>query len=213
VRVRIVLCLALLIVAGAFALEMSRRAPRTAGSDHTASPVFSATVPEGGVLCQREVSLPPDAGKAQILIGTYGHPAPALRFSFIAATGIRVAEGRLPAGARGGRVAIPLERLSRAPGVSACLRVGRPYGIALGGEQGPVNPSSETVNGQPQPGRISLLYYRSGAESWWQLLPVLSERFGLGKASFFGDWTLALAAILLVAVWVGTVRLLLRELT
>ena len=39
-----------------------------------------------------------------------------------------------------------------------------------------------------------------------------THRFGLGKASFFGDWTLPAVALLLLGVWVGTVRLLLREL-
>jgi hypothetical protein len=42
---------------------------------------------------------------------------------------------------------------------------------------------------------------------------VLTRRFGLGKASFFGDWTLPVAALLLLGVWVATVRLLARELT
>jgi hypothetical protein len=69
------------------------------------------------------------------------------------------------------------------------------------------------VDGSQQPGRISLLYLRAGSETWWQLLPTLARRFGLGKASFFGAWTLPLAALLLLGVWVSAVRLLLRELT
>jgi hypothetical protein len=76
-----------------------------------------------------------------------------------------------------------------------------------------VSPIAEVVDGSQQPGRISLLYLRAGSESWWQLLPTLSRRFGLGKASFFGAWTLPLAALLLLGVWVSAVRLLLRELT
>ena len=57
------------------------------------------------------------------------------------------------------------------------------------------------------------MYLRPGSESWWQLLGVLDERFGFGKATFFGDWTLPVAALLLLGVWVATVRLLIRELT
>jgi len=83
----------------------------------------------------------------------------------------------------------------------------------LGGNVYTAGPGSEQVAGVPQPGRISVVYLRPGSESWWQLLPTLSQRFGLGKASFFGDWTLATVALLLLGVWVGTVRLLRRELT
>jgi hypothetical protein len=83
--------------------------------------------------------------------------------------------------------------------------------VVLGGENGPGG--TEVVNGQRQPGDISLLYTRQGSESWWQLLPTLVTRFGVGKASFFGDWTLPVIAFLLLAVWAAVVRLLLRELT
>jgi hypothetical protein len=96
---------------------------------------------------------------------------------------------------------------------SVCLHVGGSHKVVLGGEGGPVNPTSEVVDKTPQPGRISLIYLRHGSESWWQLLGVLSQRFGLGKASFFGGWTLAFCVLLLLGVWVGTIRLLLRELT
>jgi hypothetical protein len=208
-----VLGAALLVVVGALVLDMSASAPRTAGSDHTATPVFSATIPAGGRLCQGHVSLPDDAARVQFLIGTYGHPVPALRLSFIDAGGNPVAEGHLSAGAREGVLTIPIDHVRRAPATAACLRVGGAYNVVLGGENGPVTPGSAVVDGNPQPGRIGLLYFRSGSESWWQLLPELSRRFGLGKASFFGDWTLLLATVLLLAVWVGAVRLLVRELT
>jgi hypothetical protein len=208
-----VLGAALLVVAGTLALDMSGRAPRTAGSDHTATPVFSATVPAGGRLCQGHVSLPDDAARVQFLLGTYGHPVPDLKLSFIDAGGNPVAEAHLPAGAREGLLTIPIDRVRRAPATAACLRVGGMYNVVLGGESGPVNPGSAVVDGHPQPGRIGLFYFRSGSESWWQLLPELGRRFGIGKASFFGDWTLLLATLALLAVWVGAVRLLVRELT
>jgi hypothetical protein len=35
----------------------------------------------------------------------------------------------------------------------------------------------------------------------------------LGKASFLGEWTLPVLAVLLLGVWIATVRLLARELT
>ena len=99
------------------------------------------------------------------------------------------------------------ERPARVPGV------GGSSPVVIGGEAGPVDPSAELIDGRQQPGRISLSYLRRGSESWWQLLPTLSHRFGLGKASLVGDWTLPVAALLLLGVWAAAVRLLIRELT
>jgi hypothetical protein len=214
VPLRVLLGVALLLVAGALALDMSGRAPRSAGSDHVGPLVFSAAVPGGGVLCQPVQGLPGDAARAQLLIGTYGHPVPSLQVRFLDAAGADVAMGQLPSGAHEGPVWIPLRRRPRSPSATnVCLRVGGATTVVLGGEGGPITSNSELVNGHRQPGRISLIYIRRGDESWWQLLPTLARRFGLGKASFFGEWTLPLLALLLLCVWVATARLLTRELT
>ncbi len=214
-RVRVVVCVALILVGGTLLLDMSGSAPRLAGSNHTSTPVFAATVPGGGELCQSGPRLAADASRAQLLIGTYGRPVPALGLRFLDSSGTQVAAGRLRAGAAGeGLVTIPLDHTRRAPSATTfCLRVGGGSSVVLGGEAGPVNTDSELVDGKPQGGRVGLLYLRSGSESWWQLLPVLDERIGLGKSPWFGDWTLPVLALLLLGVWVGTLRLLLRELT
>jgi hypothetical protein len=214
VRVRVVLGVALLLVAGGLALDMSGRAQRGAGSNHISPAVFSASVPTGGLVCQPVTSLPSDAARVQLLIGTYGHAVPDLEMRFLGARNTEVAVGHLPAGAREGLVTLPLIHLRAAPAPErACLRVAGTSPVVLGGEAGPVDPGAESINGRQQPGRVSLLYLRSGKESWWQLLPTLAHRFGLGKASLFGDWTLSVVALLLLGVWVGAVRLLVRELT
>jgi hypothetical protein len=212
VRVRVVVALALLLVAGGFILDMSGRAPRTAGSDHVSPAVFAATVPGGGTVCQPASALPADAASVQLLIGTYGQPVPALSISFLGQGGQALGGGSLT-GAHEGLVTIPLSA-RRAAGASTrvCLHVGGRHPVVIGGESGPLNPISEQVNGVQQSGRISLLYFRAGKESWWQLLGTLDTRFGVGKASFFGDWTLPAAALLLLGAWVATVRLLAREL-
>jgi hypothetical protein len=212
---RLALGLALALVLAVLALEMSGSAPRSAGSDHNNPAVFAATVPGGGTLCQPIVPLPGDVARAQLLIGTYGHPVPALALTFSGAGGV-VASGLRPAGGREGTVLIPVHRLSGKGAVavasSFCLHVGGHSTVALGGEGGPIGASSELVDGVAQGGRVSLLYLRAGSESWWQLLPSLDHRFGLGKASFFGDWTLPVLALLLLGVWIAAVRLLLRTL-
>jgi hypothetical protein len=213
VRVRVVLGVALLLAAGALVLDMSGSSRRTAGSNHINPTVFSATVPPGGVVCQ-PAFLPGDAASVQILIGTFGHAVPPLQLQFVDSAGQAVASGTAPPGARQGTLTIPLRRVQGAPAAkSACLHFGGTSPVAVGGEAGPIHFGSELVDGRPQPGVISLFYLRRGSESWWQLLPALTRRFGLGKASFLGTWTLPVIAALLFALWVATTRLLVRELT
>ena len=207
---RVALGLALLAVLAVLVLDMSGSAPRGAGSDHISPVVFAATVPGGGSVCQPIAPLPSDARRVQLLIGTYGRPVPELGVTFGGAGGAVIAQGTLPAGGKEGTVTLPIHRVARGEAASFCLHVGGRSTVVLGGEGGPIGATSELVNGQAQSGRVSLLYLRGGSESWWELLPSLDHRFGLGKASLFGDWTLPAMALLLLGVWVCAVRLLWR---
>jgi hypothetical protein len=215
VRVRVALGVALALVAGALILDMFGRAPRIAGTDHTNPVGFVATVPSGGTVCQPGMLLAPDTGSIEVLIGTYGQVVPALEASFRGVGDGTLATGRLAGGAHEGYVRIPLRY---SPGTAApgtlCIRVGkvvRP--VVFGGDVFTPGPVSEQVAGKPQGGRIDVVYLRPGRESWWQILGPLDERFGFGKASFFGDWTLPVVALLLLGTWIAVVRLLARELT
>jgi hypothetical protein len=213
VRVRIVLVIGVLLVVGALAVDMSRAAPRTAGSDHTSMTTFSASVPGGGRLCQIAPRLSPEASSAQVVIGTFSRQVPALTLHFVGAADSEVGAGYRQAGGREGLVTIPFTR--RAPArdaKSVCLVVGGNTGVVLSGERGKIGRPSEVVNGRRQGGRISILYLRPGEQSWWELLGVLDHRFGLGKASLFGDWTLPAAALAMLALWLAAIRLLAREL-
>jgi hypothetical protein len=213
VRVRVVLAVALVLALGAVVVDMSGSAPRTAGSNHISAAVFAATVPPRGELCEPVLPPPSDAARVQLLIGTFGHPVPALDLRYLDASGTTVAHGHLVAGAVEGVVTLPLSQARGAGGATrACLRVQGSSKTALGGEGGPASSDSEIVDGVPQGGLVSLVYLRSGSESWWQLLPTLGHRFGLGKASFFGEWTLPVLVLALAGVWFGATRLLLREL-
>lgn len=212
-RLRVALSVAVIVVAGTLVLELSGSARRGAGSDHVSTAVFSAAVPGGGTLCQPVPALPAGAAAVQLLIGTYGRPVPALATRFRTRSGVTIAEGTFRGGTHEGVVTIPLKRVHAGESAEACLHVGGAGNYVLGGEGDVPNASSEVVNGKHEPGRIGLSYLRGGRESWWQLLSVVSTRFGLGKASFMGSWTLLVLAILFVAMWVGAIRLLVRELT
>ncbi len=210
---RLVLGVAFLLAAGALVLDMSGRAPRIAGTDHISPAAFSATLPHGGTLCQPAMVLPGDAQRMEMLVGTYGAPVPAITADFVAGDGATIASGRLARGAGEGYVQIPFHYPHGATAEgSLCLHIGGRGKVVLGGEPsgGAV---AERIDGTPQPGRIDVVYLRPGRESWWQLLGTLQQRFGLGKASFFGDWTLPVAALALIGVWIAAGRLLARELT
>jgi hypothetical protein len=233
---RIVLGLAVLLAAGALALDMSGRAPRIAGTDHVSPAAFSATVPRGGKLCQPSMTLPDDAQRVEVLIGTYGTPVPALAVGFIGENGQTAATGLLPEGAREGYVGVPLH-YPHGPTVNGtlCIHVGpgargpkhvaanaghgagsaghSPGNVVLGGEVFTPSPLTERIGGRPEAGRIDVVYLRPGRESWWQLLGALDQRIGLGKASFFGDWTLPVLALALLGIWIAALRLLAKELT
>ena len=179
----------LAVVVG-LAVDMSRSAARTAGSDRVSPQQFSAIVPGGGVVCQPIQGLPYDAARARILIGTYGRALPPVGLRFLDASGATVATSFV-AGGRQGYVTFPLTRVPGAGAATkACLHVGGGYHDAIGGNGAGLDAGSELVDGRPQPARITIFYVRRGSESWWQLLPVLDLRFGLAKAPWFGRWTL-----------------------
>ena len=201
----------LLLIAALFVLEMSGSAPRMAGSDRIADPVFAATVPGGGVLCQAVQPPPSDTARVQLLAASNGHPLPPLQFRFLSAAGQDVADGDVAVPGPQSRVTIALTRRGDWASITrACLHVGGRTPVMIGGEQTPAG--TVVVDGKHQPAVLGLVYLRRGSESWWQLLPTLARRFGLGKASLFGTWTLPVLALGFVALSAATIRLLWREL-
>ena len=210
---RVTLGVALVLVVGALVVELSGQARRISVTDHINPVGFVAAVGGGQELCQAAMLLPSDTQAMEVLIGTYGRPVPALRMRFLV-NGRQIASGRLPAGAKQGDVLLPI---SHPHGASAagtlCVHIAGSSKTVLGGDVFAPGSLSEEINGKPQAGRIAVTFLRGPNESWWHLLPMLSRRFGLGKSPIFGDWTLPIAALALLGVWIGAVRLLVRELT
>lgn len=211
-RLRVALAAALLCVIGALALDMSGSAPRLSGTNHVNPLAFVVTVPPGGRLCQPAVALPPDTGSVKLLIASYGRPLPTISALLTGEDGERLASGELARGRKQGYVTIPLEPVrQRVRAGTLCIRFGGTSKLAFGGVGEPENAASVRVNGHIAEAKVSLYYLRPGSESWWELLPTLAQRFGFGKAAFFGSWTLPLVAFLLLATWVATIRLLVKE--
>jgi hypothetical protein len=214
-RVRVAIGLAVLATAVGLVIDMSGSTRRTAGDDGMTRVGFFDTVPAGGQLCQASMVLPDDAASINVLIGTFGYPVPPIAVAFKNQAGRTVATGSLRAGVRVNPFgnSIPL-RYPHGASVAGtlCLHPGGRHTIAFAGESLPNPQALATVNGTPQPGRVSVTYWRRGRESWWQLLGTLDQRFGLGKSTIFGDWTLPLLALAVLALWIAAVRFMVREL-
>jgi hypothetical protein len=213
-RVRIVLGLGLLLVAAYLGRELSSNVPAVAGSNRVAPAVFAAVVPPAGVLCQPSAPLPDDAAGALLTIGTYGRPVPVASLRFLSPAGAVAAFGRTGPGAREGQITIPLERPGGAPPASElCLSFGPATRVAVAGAGVPAGTGSAEINRHAAAAVVSVTYYRRGGRTWWSQLSVLAQRFGRGKAAFFGAWTLPACALVLLGLWALSVRLLGRELT
>lgn len=218
-RVRIALGLAIVATLVGLAVNMSGSAPRLAGDDHVRWPaiLLGDAVNGGGRVCVTGLILPDDAERMVMTIGNVvAAPFPLARITArFSAAGRTVTSGVLRVGATPGEfVSIPLRYPHGASVVGTlCLHVGGHRALHFGGEPVPIAAQSgTTVDGVAQTARPSILYYRPGSESWWQLLGALDFRFGLGKSPIFGDWTLPLLVLAMAALGLGVVRLLVREL-
>lgn len=210
---RAVIVAGVLLIIGTLALDMSGSAPRLAGSNGIRVEVFSTVAPGGATVCEVVGALPRGTGGAKLLIGTYNRPLPLVRIRFLDASGSAVALGDVRGG-RQGYVSIPLRRRGAFSAAKrACVRIGGHFGIALGGIRAASKPVDEVIDGSPAPGLFSIYYLRADSQTWWQFLPLLDLRFGLGKAPFFSRWALPVVAGLALLVCAGAIALLWRELT
>ena len=192
-RVRIALVLAFVATATGLVIDMSGSAPRLAGGDTCAGRrgVRGHPVAAGG---ERPVHRRHGAARRRGADGDddrepTGTPLPRIAVDFTP-TGRRGASGVLARGAgEGAEVSVPLALPARAerPG-TLCLHIGGHHPLVVRW----MRLGRRRDDGRRAGGRqaVVILYYRPGSESWWQLLGALDLRFGLGKSTIFGDWTL-----------------------
>jgi hypothetical protein len=196
VSVRVVLAAGFALLLVALAVTLAQSAPRSAGSNLV--PELQQVVELRGPdrRCQGGEVVPAETGALRLLIGTYGRPAPALRVVIRRPGGRTVTTGALPAGGPEGHVDVPLGEVDRMqPGLRVCLFVGGPGRTVLYGAAD----------------RLRFEYLRPAGESWIELLPTIAHRFALGRWNPLGSLLLPALALLLVAAWAGTARLVLRE--
>jgi hypothetical protein len=220
-RVRIALVLAFLATATGLVIDMSGSAPRLAGDDHVRwpAPALVATVTGGQTICTSGLVVPGDAARMVMTIGattgagTSLGTLPRIGIDFTGEDGRRISTSVLRAGAASGEdVSLPLRYPHGGDSAGTlCLRFGGRHSdrYVFGGAE-PL--SGTTIDGVAQPVRVSILFYRPGSESWWSLLGALDLRLGLGKSPMFGDWTLPVLVLAMLALWFAVGRLLWREL-
>jgi hypothetical protein len=206
-RVRVLVGAALALVLAAVAVALSESKERLAGTNDLRAAEFVATLPAGARACQAGEFVPGDGARLRLLVGTYERPVPPLEVEIRSPAGSRL-RGKLPGGAREGYVEVPLERTTTpVSGATVCVRNGGDHRIVIAGFRTSRRVVA-VVGGRRARGNMRFEYMRPGRESWWALAPTVAHRFGLGKAGFMGDWTLAAAAVLLLLAWIAAIRLL-----
>jgi hypothetical protein len=212
VRVRIVLGVVLALVGVAVVVTLSQRGERLAGTSFVPQGAYTVVLPPHATACQRGTLLADDSAAAELLVGTYGRPRPVLTVTFADAQGRVIARGQTPAQDGQGVVTADLagDPIEGARSTTACVRNGGAWQVALAGRVADPSTAARIDDG-PTGGVAGFRYLREGRESWWSLAPVVAQRFGLGKASALGTWTLPLVALALMGLWITAARLLLRE--
>jgi hypothetical protein len=211
-RVRVVLGVALALVAVGLVAVLSQRGERMAGTSFVPNRTFAVELPPHGRACQPGTHLADDSAAAVVLVGSFGRPVPALTLTFTEPGGRLVARGSVAGGGPEGERTVPFERVVEGgrEGVIACVRNHGDVRVALGGDTA-APPTAARVGGAVTQGAVGFRYLRVGDESWSAIAPVVAQRFGLGKSALFGTWTLPVLALALIALWFATLRLLGRE--
>ncbi len=207
VRIATIASLAVLLLAAIAVLL--QRAPRRSGTNLAPVAAVSVPIPARGELCQPDEVVPADTAGVRVLASATG-PTGALYARVLTPAGAAISTGSLAPGWRPGSVTVPVRELrSSRAGLTVCLRNGATTSVLLGGSL-PEPPYVLTIDGAQQSGRIQIDYMRPGTDSWLGLLPALSHRFSLGRASFTSFLAPFAVLALMLAVIALTVRVVLR---
>jgi hypothetical protein len=192
--------IALLAVAAAVVLAESK--PRPAGSNYVPLQGPAVELQGRDEHCQEEGLVPADAAVMRFVTGTGFRPTPRIRVTMSTREGALLSAGTLPAGQSQGPVSVPLDRPieETAGGIVACVATGPGAG-----------PGRATVL-YGIPGRVRFEWLRQGEESWFELLPTVAHRFGLGKGLWIGHWLFPLTVLVALGCWALGLRVLSREL-
>jgi hypothetical protein len=199
VRVKAVLAAGLLVVVVALVVVLLDSKTRQAGSNYVAEAGPTVTLGRQDRHCEFEQVVPKDAAGLRVLLGTFERPSPPLEVSITTAGG-EISNGRLAGGGPDGEVVVPIERVRNLnPNATVCIKA-----EGLSAKRRLVLYGNGT--------RVRFEWVRPGRERWFDVLPTVAHRFGLGKPFVSGGWVLVAAGLLLAAAWALALRLATREL-
>src|SRR5215213_7380352 len=135
-RVKVVIAAGIALVAGLVLVLLLLPGERRAGSNYV--PEFGPAAQLRGAAshCEHGQLIPADSGALNLLVGTYGRPAPRIDVMVtVPGRGGVVTRGSLPAGHKQGRVVVPVERVDQpVNGADVCIRTGPGARTILYGE-------------------------------------------------------------------------------
>jgi hypothetical protein len=157
--------------------------------------------------------VPADTAAVAYIMRNDGRPASDLRVGIADESGPVTGGRRKGAYSRDDQVAVRLDSVVEAgiEDASVCLENrGRETLRVAGVFTGPQE-NVASVDVVPQQGRARIAYLRPGSESWWELVPTIVHRFGLGKGDMLGSWAIGLVALLMIAAWASAAYALVRR--
>jgi hypothetical protein len=210
-RVRVAIVLGLVLVIGLLVVTLSQSKQRLSSSNAQVV-VSGADVPIPGrsQACQPE-GIAGDTSALRVFVGTEARLAGPLGVSIRRGdrTISRGSFGFVTNGAPARAELTPPIRTETTP-VEVCFRNRGRAEIRLAGDRTPLrggaNPAGFIFDDEP---RVD--YLRSGSESWWDIAGLVSDRFGRGKTTFFGSWTMWAVFALVGVTWAIGIALLLRR--
>jgi Predicted membrane protein (DUF2142) len=176
------------------------------GTNRVTPASFFAVVPPGGQACTGAAEDIP-AGTGLVVVRTDRAQQGPLGVTLVAggrafAGGARHA---YDAGDTDVRLGAPVRDARRAV---VCVRNGGAEPLGLAGRPAGGKPEAR-VNGRPVDAQFRIEYRGANRVSWWSRAGRILDRFGDGKASFVGSWTLWLAvALVVVAIALAAFALL-----
>jgi hypothetical protein len=173
---------------------------------------FAVVPPRGGQVCTGAPQHVP-ARTGQVVVRSSTSQAGPLDVSLVRG-GRVVARGRRTAAYESGDTYVRLARPLRGGALAVvCVRNGGPKPLGLAGT--PANQAPKVrIDGRPVDALIRLEYRGGDRVSWWSRIGAVARRFGDGKASWVGSWTMWLAAglsllaiaLALILLWRGSRR-------
>ena len=196
-RVRAVLAIGLVLVAGAVGLVLSGSPVRILRTNSALLHAVLGSAHGGMTICQAGEA--PPSGTSAVRLSLSAGIGPRVELVLLSGRHV-LTRGTRGAGWTGSDVTVPVRPIDHtdAP-ATVCFALGESReAMSMFGE--PSAPSTAASSeGEPFPGRLRIEYLGAGTRSWWSSALSVARRIGLGRAPS-GTWVALLVASLMTVV-------------